>query len=138
MGSPDPPTTGSPSLRKTRGSEPGCGGDAVPNRHDPSAVDLYARLGVSPESSTAQINTAYRQLARTLHPDSAETGGGDPDRLGLVIEAHRVLSDPRRRQRYDETRSPTSPVSSRLQSEQANACPPAEREPDPTPVRRDL
>ena len=83
------------------------------NRQHPRVIDLYALLGVAPDASSAQINTAYRQLARTLHPDSAHSRGGDPATLRLVIEAHQILSNPRERQRYDSTRSPAPPTRSR-------------------------
>ena len=79
---------------------------------EPSAADLYARLGIAPDASTSQINTAYRRLARALHPDSAPNPGGSPAQLRLVIEAHRILSDPQQRQRYDSTTNrPPQPLS---------------------------
>ena len=79
---------------------------------EPSAVDLYARLGVGPDASSSQINTAYRRLARALHPDSAKSPGGSPTQLRRVIEAHRILSDAQQRERYDSaTRRPPQTVS---------------------------
>jgi DnaJ-class molecular chaperone len=77
---------------------------------EPSAADLYARLGIAPDASSSEINTAYRHLARALHPDSAPNAGGSPAQLRLVIEAHQILADPQQRQRYDSTtnRSPQS------------------------------
>jgi len=84
---------------------------------EPSAEDLYARLGVAPDASRSQVNAAYRRLARALHPDSANTPGGSPAQLRLVIEAHQILSDTQQRQRYDATTnhlpqavSPSEPV----------------------------
>jgi len=51
---------------------------------EPSAVDLYARLGIAPDASPSQINAAYRRLARALHPDSAPNPGGSPTQLQFV------------------------------------------------------
>jgi DnaJ-class molecular chaperone len=72
---------------------------------EPSASDLYARLGVAADASRTQIDAAYRRLAIALHPDSAESPGGSPTELQLVIEAHRTLSNSRHRERYDSTAS---------------------------------
>src|SRR5437763_11907546 len=92
---------------------------------EPLAVDLYARLGVAPDASRSQINAAYRRLARALHPDSAQTPGGSPAQLQLVREAHRVLSDPQQRERYDSTTnrlSRTVPGSTRVTTELCPVC----------------
>jgi curved DNA-binding protein CbpA len=94
----------------------------VSSRDDLPRINLYARLGVAPEASTAEINRAYRALAHALHPDSAQTRGGDPDELRLVIEAHHVLSDPRRRQRYDAGRSPRPSNPPPSQTTQRTVC----------------
>ena len=88
---------------------------------EPSAENLYARLGIAPDASRSQVNAAYRRLARALHPDSAQTPGGNPAQLRLVIEAHRILSDPRERERYDsQSRAPQS--LSRSKSVTTDAC----------------
>lgn len=72
--------------------------------------DHYAILGIGPEADAAQITRAFRHLLRTLHPDAA---GQDPDsgeRLGLVLEAWRVLHDPQTRAAYDRTRAVPAPA----------------------------
>jgi curved DNA-binding protein CbpA len=61
--------------------------------------DLYATLGV-PRSATAdEIRKAYVAAAKRIHPDA---GGGAVEFVELQA-AYDVLSDPERRQRYDET-----------------------------------
>jgi DnaJ-class molecular chaperone len=84
----------------------------VSSPRDVPAADLYARLGLRRGASTAQIHTAYRQLALALHPDSAPTRGGDPEALRLVIEAYQVLADPRERKLYDSKTSAARPTRS--------------------------
>jgi hypothetical protein len=37
--------------------------------------DLYMVLGVPPDATPAQIAHAYRQLIRTLHPDTQSSAG---------------------------------------------------------------
>ncbi|TFK48414.1 protein prenylyltransferase [Heliocybe sulcata] len=59
--------------------------------------DYYKILGVSREASEIEIKKAYRRESLIHHPDK----GGDEEKFKLVVEAHGVLSDPRRRERYD-------------------------------------
>lgn len=61
------------------------------------ATTHYAEDGVAETASTAQIQTAFRKLALTNHPDK----GGDKANFTRVREAQEVLSVPARRQKYD-------------------------------------
>jgi DnaJ-class molecular chaperone len=63
--------------------------------------NLYSVLGVSKNAETAEIRTAYKQLAKEHHPDK----GGDPEKFKQLSEAHEVLSDESRRRMYDMTGS---------------------------------
>jgi molecular chaperone DnaJ len=68
--------------------------------------DLYAVLGVRPESSDDEIKRAYRKLARELHPDVNK----DPEaerRFKEISAAYQTLSDPARRRQYDLFGSPS-------------------------------
>ncbi|MEU0516629.1 J domain-containing protein [Streptosporangium sp. NPDC006007] len=71
-----------------------------PRRAQPRANTFYAVLGVSRTADAMEIRSAYRRLARQLHPD---TNPGAGDRFKAVTEAYAVLSDPTRRQVYDLT-----------------------------------
>ncbi|KIY51902.1 protein prenylyltransferase [Fistulina hepatica ATCC 64428] len=59
--------------------------------------DYYKILGIPRDCSAAEIKKAYRLQSLKHHPDK----GGDEEQFKLVVEAHAVLSDPERRQRYD-------------------------------------
>lgn len=63
-------------------------------------TDLYSLLDVSRDATTADIRTAYRRIAKDLHPDMPT---GDAAAFARVKLAHDILTDPERRQRYDTT-----------------------------------
>ena len=66
--------------------------------------DYYAILGVDEKADGAAIRKAYRRLAKQYHPDA---NPGDPraaERFKDVGEANGVLSDPRKRKKYDQMR----------------------------------
>jgi molecular chaperone DnaJ len=60
--------------------------------------DYYDVLGVPRDAEETDIKRAYRELARTYHPDLNPQGA---DRFKEINEAYAVLSDKDRRARYD-------------------------------------
>lgn len=71
-------------------------------------VDLYAVLGLTSSDSLDNIKKAYRKLALLYHPDkhsaSSETAQKEAStKFQQVGYAYAVLSDEKRRKRYDET-----------------------------------
>jgi curved DNA-binding protein len=69
--------------------------------NDQPFVDHYEILQLSPNATPDTIERVFRLLAKRYHPDNQLTG--DPVKFSAVVEAHRVLSDPDRRARYDLT-----------------------------------
>jgi len=63
-------------------------------------MDHYRLLGLSMSASAAAIRTAYRRLARALHPDRA--GEQSKEAFQKIALAYEVLSDPAKRARYDD------------------------------------
>ncbi|GAA0471518.1 cytochrome c biogenesis protein [Paractinoplanes deccanensis] len=62
--------------------------------------DYYEVLGVHRSASQAEIQRAYRALARRFHPDlNRETGA--ETRFKQITEAYNILSDERKRAMYD-------------------------------------
>ncbi len=55
--------------------------------------DYYNILGVSKDSSEADIKTAFRKKAHEFHPDK----GGDEDKFKEVNEAYQVLGNEAKR-----------------------------------------
>ena len=73
----------------------------------PTPPELYAILGLAPQSTQAQISRAYRGLLRRHHPDTrtlgnpAQAAAADAA-LQQVLDAYAVLGDPGRRTHYDQ------------------------------------
>lgn len=76
--------------------------------------DYYKILGIPRDCSEVEIKKGYRRESLKHHPDKVRgvlrfyvyaylffLKGGDEEKFKLVVEAHGVLSDPRRRERYD-------------------------------------
>lgn len=61
--------------------------------------DYYDILGVGKSASPEEIKKAYRKLALQHHPDKSN---GDDKKFKEINEAYQVLSDPAKRQRYDQ------------------------------------
>lgn len=64
--------------------------------------DYYEVLGVARNASDEDIKRAFRSMARKHHPDVAKDKANAEDRFKEINEANEVLSDPVRRQKYDE------------------------------------
>lgn len=66
--------------------------------------DYYEILGVAKDATVQQIKKAYRSKALKYHPDRVEEGKKKvaEEKFKEISEAYGVLSDPKKRQMYDQ------------------------------------
>ncbi|WP_395392579.1 DnaJ C-terminal domain-containing protein [Novosphingobium sp. BL-8A] len=65
------------------------------------AADPYSTLGVSRTASEKEIKSAYRKLAKELHPDTNKDNPKAADRFSEVTTAYDLLSDKDKRAKFD-------------------------------------
>ncbi|MDR3344537.1 MAG: molecular chaperone DnaJ [Oscillospiraceae bacterium] len=68
----------------------------------PSKRDFYDVLGVPKGSSADDIKKAYRQKAKDCHPDLHPDDANAVQKMQEVNEAYEVLSDDKKKARYDQ------------------------------------
>src|SRR6187455_956055 len=64
-------------------------------------ADPYATLGVPRGASEKDIKSAYRKLAKELHPDRNSDNPKAAERFSDVTKAYDLLSDKDKRARFD-------------------------------------
>ena len=67
----------------------------------PQYKDYYQTIGVARTATEKEIKSAYRRLARQYHPDVNKDSKAT-ERFKLINEAYEVLSDPKKRAKYDQ------------------------------------
>ncbi len=65
-------------------------------------IDYYKVLGVDKNATEKEIKSAYRKLARKVHPDLNPNDKEAKARFQQINEANEVLGDPEKRKKYDK------------------------------------
>ncbi len=63
-------------------------------------TDYYSVLGLKKGASVDEIKKAYKKLAKQYHPDVSKEADAEK-KFKEVVEAYQVLSDPEKKQNYD-------------------------------------
>lgn len=61
-------------------------------------TSYYKEFGVNTKADIDEIRKAYKKKMKTMHPDK----GGDPEKFKRMQEIYEVLSDPKKKQIYDQ------------------------------------
>ncbi|MYM37153.1 DnaJ domain-containing protein [Duganella sp. FT50W] len=64
--------------------------------------NYYNTLGIAPNASEDDIKKVYRSLAMRFHPDRNPEPGADA-RFKAVTKAYEILSDPVKRDEYNQS-----------------------------------
>lgn len=65
-------------------------------------VNYYKVLKVSPKASKTEIKSAYRRLARKVHPDVNATTDSTTEEFDQITKAYKALQNPQKRADYDQ------------------------------------
>jgi len=75
--------------------------------------DYYKVLGVTRDADERTIKKAYRSLVKQFHPDKAASQGTSKEdaekKVVALNEAYEVLSDPEKKQQFDNGHDPNDP-----------------------------
>src|ERR1700761_1323899 len=71
----------------------------------PTSINPYEVLDLAKEATAEEVKSAYRKSALKHHPDKAAPEDRDTahTKFQEIAFAYAILSDPRRRSRYDTT-----------------------------------
>lgn len=75
----------------------------------PRGPTAYQVLQVDPSAEQEVVDAAYKRLAMKYHPDTSKAPNAQ-DRMREIIEAHGILTDPGKRERYDRSIGIRRPV----------------------------
>ncbi len=63
--------------------------------------DPYEVLGVSKTASEAEVKSAFRKLAKKLHPDRNKTDPKAKERFSEINDAYEIVGDKEKRAKFD-------------------------------------
>ncbi len=82
---------------------------AQPQTHAPVGKTAYQVLQVDSAAEQEVVEAAFKRLALKYHPDTSKAADAS-ERMREIIEAHKILTDPNKRERYDRSIGIQRPV----------------------------
>lgn len=82
---------------------------AQPQAVAPTGRTAYQVLQVDPLAEQEVVEAAFKRLALKYHPDTSKSPDAS-ERMREILEAHNVLTDPGKRERYDRSIGIQRPV----------------------------
>ncbi|HEU5460438.1 MAG TPA: DnaJ domain-containing protein [Pyrinomonadaceae bacterium] len=79
----------------------------------------YQNLGLHSSATPDEIKKAYRKLAKVYHPDHNPKRRSAEARFKLLQQAYDVLSDPEKRQQYDQLLFDDQPVNAEAEADES-------------------
>lgn len=75
-------------------------------------IDYYKILEIEKGSSAQEIKAAYRKMVIKWHPDRHKTNKKEAEsKMKMINKAYDILSDPEKKEMYDQGRDPEDPMS---------------------------
>jgi hypothetical protein len=93
----------------TNGASAAGAAQAPPQPAAPRGRTAYQVLQLDPMAEQEVVDAAYKRLALKYHPDTSKAPDAS-ERMREIIEAHGVLTDPKKRERYDASIGIRRPV----------------------------
>lgn len=82
---------------------------AQPQVQAPRGKTAYQVLQLDPMAEQEVVEAAFKRLALKYHPDTSKADDAS-ERMREIIEAHKILNDPNKRERYDRSIGIRRPV----------------------------
>ena len=80
------------------------GGEMEEEEEGPKGPDLFEVLGVDKDVTAEELKKKFRKLALQYHPDKNKDNEEAKQKFQEINKAYNVLSDPKKRKYYVETR----------------------------------
>jgi len=73
-----------------------------------TSANYYDVLGLKPNASQSQIKSAYYELSKLYHPDTAKDFPNAKEKFAKLSAAYEVLGNPHKRALYDRKHNPSA------------------------------